>query len=67
MSNAPITLVVNIAETMLLTPAQALVLPTAVSVCARKVDMTEWAFAEQLMRNPKLRDYVAGIIKQIAG
>lgn len=63
---APITLVVRIAHVMNLTPMEATVLPTYISVVAKKVSMSEWNFANELLSNKRLCDYCAGEIVKIA-
>lgn len=62
----PITLTVRIAEMMQLSAVEAIVLPSAITVAAAKVNMSEWTFAEQITRNEKLRQYIANICRQIA-
>lgn len=66
MTTAPLTLTVRIAEMMQLSAVEATVLPSAITVASAKVNMSEWAFAEQLTRNQKLREYVANICRQIS-
>jgi len=49
---------VKIASMMKLSPAQAVALPTAVSVASNKMKMTESRFLVELERIGELRDYL---------
>lgn len=51
----------NLALQMGLTPADAVALPTVITVAAGKVRMSEAAFLAEAARNAPLRDYLAGI------
>jgi hypothetical protein len=62
--SAPFTTVVRIAEMMQLNPHQAVALPAAIATGARMSGMNEWRFANLLLENSKLRDYVASICQE---
>ncbi|MDH4051597.1 MAG: hypothetical protein OEU93_08460 [Rubrivivax sp.] len=49
----------TLASIMMLTPSQAVALPSAVSVSACKLGMSEAEFIGHLQRNGALRSYVA--------
>lgn len=48
-----------------LDPVAAVALPTAVTVAARKVGMTEAAFIRELRENTGLRNYIAEVCRKI--
>lgn len=66
MLKAPITHVVRIAEMMNLSTNEAIVLPSYITAAAKNVRMSEWNFANELLTNKPLRDYVAGVLAKVA-
>lgn len=55
-----------LAELMGLTPADAIALPTVITVAAGKVRMSEPAFIAEAIENAPLRAYIADICKTAA-
>lgn len=60
------TSLVSLASLMGLSVAAAVVLPTAVTVAASKVNMTESEMLFRLHNNAALRAYVAQVCQQVA-
>jgi len=54
-----------LASKAMLTPKQAVALPTAITVAAGKLEMSESAFAQQLLINAPLLSYVAQICREV--
>ena len=59
------TILLDLATKANLTPVQALALPTAVEVAARKVAVNKLWFAKQCQTNETLRNYVAQVCRDV--
>ena len=53
-----VKLLADLAETMGLTIAETVALPTVVEVAARKVGMSRWNMIREMQSNAALRDYL---------
>lgn len=55
----------KLASKMMLTPAQAVALPTAITCAAGKVGMPESSFISECMRISELSEYVASVCRSV--
>lgn len=54
---------VTLARKMMLTPTQAIALPTAITVMATRLEMAEDAAIDTLMSNMAAAQYIAGLCR----
>lgn len=54
----------NLAESMLLTPFQAVAIPALIEVCAKHANMSEDDMIAKIERIPELRNYLSTVCKK---